>query len=318
MKCRYSILLASVAFAAFLLSPAPGSAADAPSLGSAGSFAVLAGTAVTCTDSTLTGDVGGIPITQTGCTVDGTVHLGDAAARAAYADFLVAYAALADAPCDVNLTGQLLAGMSLTPGVYCFDGFVAETGGVLTLNGPPKGIWIFKIGTGEGGGYLEATGFSVVMAGGGQACNVFWGVAGYATLTTSNVQGTILAGADITVTGGTSNGEALAGGLGTTAVPTGAVTLTGATVAGCEASGGRLPPGCRIKVICSHRHHEDCDKKCDRHDKDCRKKCDQKCDRHDKDGCDRDDKDGCHRDDDDDDDGHGDDNGRDKRGGRDK
>jgi len=41
-----------------------------------------------------------------------------------------------------------------------------------------------------------------VMAGGGQACNVNWWVAQAATLTTSSFQGTILAGADITVTGG--------------------------------------------------------------------------------------------------------------------
>jgi len=123
-----------------------------------------------------------------------------------------------------------------SPGVYCFDAAVTVTGSTLTLTGPVTGTWLFKIGTG-GTGALTGTSFSVVMAGGGQACNVNWWVAQGATMTTSNFQGTILAGADITVTGGTFNGDALAGGGGTTAVPTGAVTLTtGAIVAGCAAT----------------------------------------------------------------------------------
>src|SRR5438105_478378 len=48
-----------------------------PSLGAAASFAVLAGTAVTCTNGTITGDVGvypGTAITQTSCPVTGTLH----------------------------------------------------------------------------------------------------------------------------------------------------------------------------------------------------------------------------------------------------
>jgi ice-binding like protein len=239
MKCKSSILLAGMAFVAFLSGTSAASAAS--TLGSAGSYAVLAGTAVTCTDSTVTGDVGGNPITQTSCTVNGTVHEGDAAAATAYADFLTAYAALADQPpCTQVSTVLTPASQTFSPGVYCFDSYVALTDVVFTLKGPPNGIWIFRIGTGgdSAPGYLEATNFSVVMAGGGSPCNVYWWVEQYATLTTSNFQGTILAGADITVTGGTFNGAALAGGTGSTAVPNGAVTLTDATNASCEASGG--------------------------------------------------------------------------------
>ena len=47
------------------------------SLGAAEAFAVLGGTAVTCTDSAVGGDVGvnlGGAITQTNCTTTGTVH----------------------------------------------------------------------------------------------------------------------------------------------------------------------------------------------------------------------------------------------------
>jgi len=226
-------LAVMVPFAALLYGPSPALAASF--LGSAESFALLAGGAVTCTNSAVTGDVGaGTVVTQTICPVTGTVHQGDAAAATAYADFLSAYATLASTPCDQTLTGTL-AGVTLTPGVYCFDAAATLTG-TLTLMGPVTGTWLFKIGT-KGTGALTGTNFSVVMAGGGQPCNVNWWVAQAATMTTSNFQGTILAGADITVTGGTFNGDALAGGAGTTAVRTGAVTLTtGAVVAGCAAT----------------------------------------------------------------------------------
>jgi hypothetical protein len=76
-------------------------APSASPLGAAGNFAILGNAAVTCTDGTITGDVGtflAVPtgsVTQTGCPITGTVHVGDAAAIQAYAGFLSAYAALA-------------------------------------------------------------------------------------------------------------------------------------------------------------------------------------------------------------------------------
>jgi hypothetical protein len=143
------------------------------------------------------------------------------------------------------LTGTL-AGVTLTPGVYCFDAAATLTG-TLTLKGPAKGIWIFKVGT-SGTGALTGTDFSVVMAGGGQACNVYWWVAQAATMTTSNFLGTILAGADITVTGGTFSGDTLAGGTGTTSVPTGAVTLTGVALVGCVQTSGPSRSRCNQGV----------------------------------------------------------------------
>ena len=202
-------------------------AATAPKPGSASNFAVLAGTAVTCTDSTVTGDVGvypGTAVTQTNCTIVGTVHAGDAAAATAYANFLSAYDALALVPCDQILT--TLDGQILSPGVYCFDAAATSTGSVLTLNGPSTGTWIFKIGT-LGTGALTATNFSVVMADGTAVpCNnVTWWVAEAATLTDSNFVGTILAGAAITITRGTYSGNAFA---------KAAVTMTGTTLVGCE------------------------------------------------------------------------------------
>jgi Ice-binding-like len=204
-------------------------AATAPALGSAGSFAVLSaapggGGAVTCTNGTITGDVGSsglaASVVQTSCTINGSV-IAPVSAQVV-ADFNTAYAAYAAIPCDQTLTGTL-AGVTLTPGVYCFDAAATLTG-TLTLKGPSTATWIFKIGT-SGTGALTGTNFSVVMAGGATApCNVNWWVAQAATMTTSNFIGTILAGAAITLTGGTFSGNVLAGD---------AVTITGTTLVGC-------------------------------------------------------------------------------------
>jgi hypothetical protein len=244
---RLAALTLSISFGALLYDPSPGLATGfGPSLGSASGFAALAGGpaagAVTCTTSTVTGNVGVInpgTFVNTGCTISGTVN---SAATAAYADFLTAYSALQfNTTCDETLTGTL-AGVTLPPGVYCFTAAATLTG-TLTLSGPADGVWIFKVGTG-GTGALTGTNFSVVMAGGAEgACpNVYWWVAQAATLTTSNFQGTILAGADITVTGGTFVGDALAGGKGTSSAPTGAVTLTGSNIKACPPSGGNVVP----------------------------------------------------------------------------
>ncbi len=239
-RCRKARLVAVASFGA-LLSMAPFQAAfaqTAPNLGAAGSFGVLANSAVTCTDSTINGDVGiftdGTPVTQTNCTINGTIHAGDATAAAAYADFLAAYDALAAIPaeqCDAVLTGTL-AGEVLPPGVYCFDAAATLTG-QLTLDGPSTAVWIFKIGTG-GTGALTGTNFSVVMAGGGQACNVYWWVAEAATMTTSNFQGTLLTGAATTFTGGSL--------IGRDFTKT-AATLTGVTTSAC--SPGTPPMECK-------------------------------------------------------------------------
>jgi hypothetical protein len=152
----------------------------------------------------------------------------------AYNAFLAEYEALADVPCDEFLTGTL-AGVTLAPGVYCFDAAATLTG-TLTLSGPANGTWLFKIGTG-GTGALTGTNFSVVMAGGADPCNVTWWVAEAATMTDSHFMGSILAGAAITLTGGTFAGNTWAGASGV-----GDVTITGTAVAGCEGGQGNGQP----------------------------------------------------------------------------
>jgi hypothetical protein len=215
---------------------------------SSSSFAVLGNAAVTCTDGNITGQVGtnqaigDVPpgaVVLTGCPTSG-VHVGDQAAKQAYAGFLNAYAALTPQPGDVctTLTGTL-AGQTLSPGNYCFPAAAALTG-VLTLNGPSSGIWTFKIGSTIATppalptGALTGTGFTVVMAGGGQACNVNWWVAEAATMTDSNLKGNILAGAATTLTRGTLIGSDFA---------KAGATVTGTTIVGCAVGNPGPGPG---------------------------------------------------------------------------
>ena len=248
---RIGRLAVIVPFAAMALH-ASTAAAQSP-LGAASSFAALAGKAVTCTASAVTGNVGVAPGgVVVGCTPapPGTVDL---SAATAYNAFLDAYIALQAMPCGTTLLTGNLAGLVLPPGVYCVTAASTTTGGTLTLNGPASGIWIFKIGTG-GVGALTGTNFTVIMAGGGQPCNVYWWVKDAATMTTSFLKGTILAGADITSTGSILKGAALAGGAGSRFFPTGAVTLTGSAVSVCNAAGS-FPPVDK----CEERHDNDGD-----------------------------------------------------------
>ena len=216
--------------ASHLTSPPQVSGASNKSIATASNFAVLANAAVTCTDGTVTGDVGTFQadpvgsVTRTTCPMSSPVHVGDGVAQLAFNNFLGTYTALAPKPEDVctTLTGTL-DGVTLSPGAYCFD-VAATVTGLLTLDGPSNGMWIFKIGT-SGTGALTGTGFSVAMAGGGKACNVTWWVADAVTMTGSAFQGNILAGVAITLTGGTLNGHASS---------RSDVTITGTAVTACE------------------------------------------------------------------------------------
>jgi hypothetical protein len=267
--------------------------AQAPSLGTAATFAVLGGTAVTCTSSVITGDVGispGSAVTNTGCTISGTVHVNDAAATTARADFLSAYSAIGLIPCTQTIstaafTGNVPALGPLGPGVYCFPAGVTFTNTTLTLDGSTNanGIWIFKVGAA-----LTGTGFQVVLANGAQPCNVFWVVGAAATLTTSTppplFQGNLLAGdttgGSITITGGSLVGRALA---------SVAVTMTTTNVNGACALVDQAKASCK-------NDDDDRDKDKDRHDRDDDRDKDHR-DR-DKDHHDGDHKDNDHRDDD--------------------
>jgi len=89
------------------------------------------------------------------------------AAAPARTAFLSAYGTLQLRSSSCIAKPGNLAGEILLPGVYCLDA-VAKAG-TLTLSGPSNAEWIFLVD-----GALTGTNFSVVMAGGGQACNVYW------------------------------------------------------------------------------------------------------------------------------------------------
>jgi uncharacterized membrane protein YgcG len=188
-------------------------------LGTADSFAVLAGQSVTNTGpTTITGDIGIHPgatdppdnVSGSGSiTLTGTLHDGDAVAEQAKAALVTAYDEAAGRAVTETIAPEL-AGEDLGPGVYESDGagaFQLGSGGTLTLTGGADDVWIFQSGS-----ELLFTSGSQVVLDGADPCNVFWQVTSSATLgTNSSVVGTILALTSISLqTGATLDGRALA------------------------------------------------------------------------------------------------------------
>ncbi|HSI20437.1 MAG TPA: ice-binding family protein [Verrucomicrobiae bacterium] len=184
-------------------------------LGTAASFAVLAGSGITNTGpTTITGDIGTLPtptITGLGSiTLNGTNHAGDDTTFGAKADLTSAYAdALLRTPTTIYGPIFDLGGLTLGAGVYNDPTSFGLTG-TLTLDamGDPNAVWIFQAGS----TLITAANSAVVLTGGAQASNIFWQVGSSATLGTgTDFAGTILALQSITLTtGATIEGRALA------------------------------------------------------------------------------------------------------------
>src|SRR5205814_1407696 len=180
-------------------------AGQAPvALGSATTFAVLAGSAVSSTGgTTVNGDLGVSPgTTLTGApTVNGTTHLGDPAAAQAQLDLTTAYNDAAGRTLGAITVAGNLGGQTLAPGLYNSSSSLAISSGDLTLDaqGDANAVFIFQMGS-----TLTTTiGRQVILSGGAQAANVFWQVGSSATLGTGSVfKGNILALASISVTTG--------------------------------------------------------------------------------------------------------------------
>jgi len=205
MKKIHANLFFSAGLAALLFVPTQASA-QAPPLGTAGNFAVLAGSTVTNTGAThITGELGVSPGTATtgfppGVVTGGTIHQNDAVAQQAQSDLTTAYNALAGLPCGTVLTGQDLGGQTLTAGTYCFA-TSAQLTGTLTLDaqGNPNAQFIFQIGS----TLTTASNSLVQVINGGQNCNVYWQVGSSATLgTATTLVGNVLALTSITATTG--------------------------------------------------------------------------------------------------------------------
>ena len=100
-----------------------------------------------------------------------------------------------------------LGGKTLAPGLYKWTSNITLPSDV-TISGGANDIWIFQIA----GNLAMSSAVKIILSGGAQAKNVFWQVAGQATLgTTSHFEGTILSMTGITFqTGASINGRALA------------------------------------------------------------------------------------------------------------
>ncbi len=224
VACAATALLASEAVAA---QPPVG-------LGTAGSYAVLAGSAVTNTGpSVINGDLGVTPgAAITGFPpglVNGTIHAADAPALQAQSDLTTAYNDAAGRTPPVAIAGDL-GGLTLTSGVYKSATSVGLTGALtLDAQGDPNAVFVFQAGS----TLITASSSRVNMVNGGNPCNVYWQVGSSATLgTTTSFVGNILALTSISVNNGvTLQGRALA--------RNGAVTLINDTITtgGCATGG---------------------------------------------------------------------------------
>lgn len=202
-------------------------------LGSAGQFAVLAGSVITNAGvSTISGDVGSYPApTETGfgaCPAATCVNLtgvnhsdtNDAITQDAKSALATAYDDAAGRAS--TLVGAELGGQTLVADVYSSASGTFSMTGTLVLDGEnnPDAVFIFQAAS----TLVTAASANISLVNGAQASNIFWKVGSSATLgASSNFSGTILAHTSITLGDGvTLDGRVLAG--------AGAVTMTNATI----------------------------------------------------------------------------------------
>jgi len=173
----------------------PAFAAEAPiGLGTAESFAVLAGTTVTNTDTptVISGDVGVSPAAAVtgfppGLVNNGEIHSADAVAAGAQADLTIAFDdAAGRLPVESGVID--LTGRELVSGVY--SGGALGLTGTVTLVGDSSSVFIFQAAS----TLITGSGSRVVLQGDINPCNVFWQVGSSATLGSgSEFVGTVLA-----------------------------------------------------------------------------------------------------------------------------
>jgi hypothetical protein len=219
-KARHVRFGVASAAALGLLVALPFSAQAAPQppvgLGTATSFAVLAGSAVTNTGSSvISADLGVSPgltpplVTgfPPGLVNNGTQHAADPVAAQAQLALTTAYLDAAGRTPTIAVPVEL-AGRTLKPGVY--SGGALGLTGRLTLDaaGDPSAVFIFKAAS----SLITGPGSRVNLINGASSCNVFWQVTSSATIGAgSTFRGTVMALTSISLNAGaTVDGRVLA------------------------------------------------------------------------------------------------------------
>ncbi|MBQ0768990.1 MAG: DUF3494 domain-containing protein [Bizionia sp.] len=200
-------------------------------LGSAGNYVILAKTAINNNPtSAITGNLGlspaatsyitGLSLTDftgfaTSAQITGKVYAADMVAptstnlTTAVENMITAYndAAGRPTPDYVELGAGNIGGQTLTSGLYKWSSTVTIPTDI-TISGTADDVWIFQIE----GDLTMSSAVNISLEGGAKASNIFWQVAGEASLgTTSHFEGIILSMTGITMqTGATFNGRALA------------------------------------------------------------------------------------------------------------
>jgi hypothetical protein len=210
---------AAAAAAAAAATAAAGPAGVSPNLGTASTYGMISGAAVTLNGTArIVGDLAIDPanaLNGTG-TVSGSIHNGDVIAHQARLDQNAAFTdastrssaqtcavsgnlvAMPPPPCGTN-TG------TFTPGLYKSGSTLTIAAGgtiILDAQGNANGVFMFQMGT----ALTTGTGSTVVLANGAQAKNVWWIAPAGATLgVTSVFVGTVLADTGaVTVNNGTT------------------------------------------------------------------------------------------------------------------
>ncbi|MCA1840963.1 MAG: ice-binding family protein [Actinomycetota bacterium] len=246
MKIQKTAVVALV-LVVLMAAPAQANHIATVGLGTAGSFAVLAGSGITNAGATVVkGDLGSHPNGAVTGFPPGTVQNGtiNPSYTAGAKDALVTAYNDAAGRTPVTTIATELGGQNLKHGVYnSVDGTFQITG-TLTLDaeGDPNAVWIFKTAS----TLITASNSNVVFVNGGSQCNIFWQVGSSATLgTNSTLRGNIFALASITLnTGASLFGRALARNAAVT-LDTNTIDASGCLAAPPSGAGTTTPNGTR-------------------------------------------------------------------------